>query len=277
MNSENANRNRMNAGRKGSDMVKEILENGMAILSCPECGKEFNAPYDVGDDPSWAELLKKAYDAVYCQECSDKYKAELKAEEERKRKAELADVAEMRMENSGIPLNFRNMEDPYVRHAAVWVYRNRANNLLIGGKTGTGKTSSACYVAKFLLNEGKYVKYYSRRKLTAEYINAKCDSNVNGGELFLYRLGGNDLVIVDELVGKKGTSAMTATEQELYFSLIDGVYSGEIGCKLWIIGNFYEGAIKALFDDPDPVERRLNENFKIATVKETTVEEKEKI
>lgn len=259
-------------------MVKEIIED-VAILNCPECGKEFSVEYvvDIADDPIWAESLKSMYNAVHCQECCDKRKAELKAEEERKRMEELAETADLRIKNSGIPVNFRNMEDPYVRHAAVWIYRNRESNLLIGGESGTGKTSSVCYVAKFLLNEGKYVKYYTRRKLTAEYINAKCDSNVNGGEMFLYRLGGNDLVIIDELVGKKGTGAMTATEQELYFALLDGVYSGEFGCKLWICGNFYDGAINALFDDPDPVKRRLNERFKIATVRETTVEEKKKI
>ena len=54
---------------------------------CPECGKEFSVAYDVGDDPVWAESLKIMYNAVYCQECCDKRKAELKAEEERKRKA----------------------------------------------------------------------------------------------------------------------------------------------------------------------------------------------
>lgn len=257
-------------------MVKQIIED-LAVLSCPECGKEFSVMYDIGDDPIWSETLKSMYDAVYCQECCDKRKAELKAEEERKLKAELADVAEMRMENSGIPNNFRNMEKPYVRHAAVWIYQNRENNLLIGGESGTGKTSSVCYVAKFLLNEGKYVKYYTRRKLTSEYISSKCDSNVNNGEIFLCQLGKNDVVIIDELVGKKGTGAMTPTEQELYFALFDGVYSGEFGCKLWVCGNFYDGAIKALFDDPDPVKRRLNQKFKIATVKETTVVEKNQI
>lgn len=253
-------------------MVKEIIED-VAVLICPECGNEFTAPYDIGDDPVWSESIRSMYDAVYCQNCCDRRKAELKAEEERKRKEELAEVAELRLENSGIPLKFQNMDDPYVRHAAVWIYRNRKENLLIGGETGTGKTSSVCYVAKYFLNEGKFVKYYTRRKLTAEYISAKCDSDVNSGELFLYRIGRNDLLIIDELVGKKGTGKMSATEQELYFSLLDGVYSGEYPCKLWICGNFFERAIDSLFDDPEPVKRRLRECFKMAFIRKDAVNE----
>lgn len=253
-------------------MVKEIIED-VAVLICPECGKEFTVAYDIGDDPVWAESLKSMYNAVYCQECCDKRKAELKAEEERKRKEDLADAAEIRMENSGIPLNFRGMNAPYIRHVAEWIYRNRNRNLLIGGETGTGKTSSACFVAKFLMDQGEYVKYYTRRKLTAEYVRSKCDSDINSGEMFLSRLAKNDLIIIDELVGKKGSGKMTPAEQELYFALVDGVYSGEYGCKLWIIGNFYDGAIKSLFDDPDPLKRRLNERFKMAFVRENSINE----
>ena len=71
----------------------------------------------------------------------------------------------------------------------------------------------------------------------------------------------------DELVGKKGDAALTDSAQELFFNLIDGAYSGERKAKLWILGNFYKGAIDNLVADPEPYKRRIRACFRPALFK----------
>ena len=49
--------------------------------------------------------------------------------------------------------------------------------------------------------------------------------------------------------------------REIVGEILEGVNSGECRSRIWILGNFYAGSIEETFSDPDPVRRRLQENF----------------
>lgn len=254
--------------------TKEIHENGTATLICPECSKEFIVKYELTGDSELDRTIRGFYDGCICQTCCDRRKELERAKQEAERKEKMMETLPARLETSTIPANFM-LNQPIFRKPSVWVYNNRNESLLIGGYTGTGKTSSACFVAKRCMEvHGIRAKYYTRQKILAEYVRAKTHSKDGEGEDRFYRkLAGYDILIIDEFVGKKGFDKLSPSAQELFFTLIDSVYSGENQTKLWIMGNFYQGAISDLFDDPDPLKRRLEEKFKMAWFDKENIDE----
>lgn len=70
-------------------------------------------------------------------------------------------------------------------------------NLIMSGKTGTGKTHLSCATAKTLLNKGIYVRYITSEDMANEIANAwkkADDSEANA----IYRFTEYDLLILDE-------------------------------------------------------------------------------
>ena len=66
------------------------------------------------------------------------------------------------------------------------------------------------------------------------------------------------MVIIDEVVGK---AKVSDSGQELLFDLLEAVNNGECRSRIWLLGNFYTGSIEEIFSDPEPIRRRLAENF----------------
>ena len=60
-----------------------------------------------------------------------------------------------------------------MRFVAEWIYLHREENLLLSGQTGTGKSTSACFVAVELLKQWKCVNYTSLRGLLDLWRKAK--------------------------------------------------------------------------------------------------------
>ena len=108
------------------------------------------------------------------------------------------------------------------------------------------------------------VMYRTWQMLMVEYLNAK----TSGGDSeirFWDKIDSYDYIIIDELVGRRGDSVkLTPSGHELLFNIVDGVYAGFRKTKVWILGNFYDGAIDKMMDDPMPTKRRIQEGFKIA-------------
>lgn len=253
--------------------VKTINPDNTAVFVCPACGKEFTGEYSVPDNSFMAESIKSIYERQICQECLRIEDEKRKNKERARKQAELDSTLDERMAKSGVPKRFRSMEKPFVRHAAEWIYQNRGKSLLISGKTGTGKTSSACFVLRLIMRQRFIsVRYCSRQELFADYVRAKTVDGDNES-YFLSRLDKLDLLIVDEMVGKKGDSRLSPSAQELFFNIIDGVYSQARDTRVWIIGNFYKGAIEGLVDDPEPMKRRIADSFKCAWITGDTVDD----
>lgn len=253
------------------------LESGTAYLRC-SCGKEFTAEYDPTEtDEYFRDLTMDSLGRMICPECVKKREEKRIAELETERREELSGTIDKRIGKTGIPENFQKMDKPFVRHAAEWIYRNRENSLLISGETGAGKTSSACFIARLLmLRDEIAVRYVTRQILFADYVRAKTENGDNEFS-FLSRLDRLDLLIIDELIGKKGYSKLSDSAQELLFNIVDGVYSKSRKTKVWILGNFHRGSITELVDDPEPLKRRLREAFKVAWFDREKVDENLKV
>ncbi len=251
-------------------MLIEIDKEGVAHCRC-KCGALFDyGQIDV--DSSLGGIYRSIADSAVCDKCimeQRQQEQEKKLAEQRQR---LAATIDDRMAAAGFPPRFAQMQAPFVRHAAEWLWHNQRRSLVMAGVTGTGKTSSAAFVARLILRERfERVRYCSRQGLIADYVRAKT-SDDDSEAAFYRRIAALDILIIDEMVGKKGSGKLSDSSQELFFSLIDGVYSMERSTRVWLLGNFYAGAIDDMFDDPAPVKRRLADSFALGWVSETGVE-----
>lgn len=247
----------------------QTIANNTVTCECAGCGKVFTikTDRDFSTKSVFNDFLLRAYNQTRCDVCDAKKKREIKEMRHQEYLEELADSLLEREEEAGFPSKFRGLEKPFMRQASVFFWENRNNSVIVSGKTGTGKTSSALYVLGLMMaKEYIRVKYYTRHTLFAAYTKAKT-SNDDSEEAFLERLGWYDYIVIDELIGKKGDAAMSDSAQELFFTLIDGVYAGGRPAKLWILGNFFKGALNGLVSDPEPYKRRIRESFKAALFK----------
>lgn len=245
--------------------LKEVLPDGNhAIFICAICKREFQAEYAAVSDSFPVEVLHLIYDSMPCPECERKIRFTKVEEKKQIRQIELKQSLSDRMKKAGFATLFQNIETPFVRSAAEWIYRNRFDHLLISGETGTGKTSGAAFVLRYVMQTATpFVMYRTWQQLHAELLAAK-KSDSDSEMRFLQRLDNLDYLVVDELVARRGVAKLSPTGQDLLFNIIDGAYSGFRNTRVWILGNFYQGSIDQMLDDPLPVRRRLQESFKLA-------------
>ena len=249
------------------------------LMKCEECGREL--------DRKTAEKINEIrtffpnhHTPARCPQCQ--FKAEREAEKKREETEEAeyqARVPEL-IADAGIPDGYRYRRDsglstveggPIVEHAASWVWDHRRDNLLLSGKTGMGKSTSACYAAMRLIAEHKRVRYIKLQRLLCEWSEARKNDSVHGEQEFFGRFRRLDLLILDEVVGK---TKDTDSRREMMIELLDEIASGEIKMRLWMLGNYRTNSIDALFgeENREPSRRRIEENFVCAGITENSVE-----
>lgn len=243
-------------------MIKSLDDNGDIRCVCKECGNEFVLS-KIPVDSLFADYFRSMADVAVCDDCVAKRKVAEEKERIANQRKELEITLDERMLDTGIPPVFATLDKPFNRETAKWVWQHREQSLVLGGPTGTGKTSSAAFVARLMLrDEPLRVKYLTRQGLVARFVKAKTDDAER--EQGFYRwLSGLDILIIDEMVGKRGSGKMSDSSQEMLFSLVDGVYSRTFRTRIWMLGNFYDGSFDDLVDDPAPFKRRLSESFAI--------------
>ena len=244
--------------------IKEVLSGERALFTCPECGNEFESDYHEPTD-GFREVMQGCYDRMICKDCQNRHEAEEATKKTAQRKQALIATLDERMAKAGFQERFLHIEKPFVRSSAVWFWKNRFSSLLASGATGTGKTSGVAFVIREMMKDSRpQVMYRTWQMLQAEFVKAKTSDGDN--EFWFFdRLDWFDYIIIDELIGKRGESTrLSPSGQDLLFNLIDGAYSMARKAKVWILGNFYDGAIDRLLDDPLPTRRRLQESFRLA-------------
>ena len=254
--------------------MKREERDGMVWLDCSRCGTMFPA-MEIGSEES-LESLYEQEKFRHCENCCKELEQEEKKQDtERKRQEFLANLPKLAA-SSGIPELYRvhratgeKLSAPLVPHVVKWLWDHRESNLLISGKTGVGKSTSACFVAVKLLEYGKKIRYVKLRRLLSEWRAARTSDEAFADEEFFGRIEKLHLLILDEVADKTKT---TESGQEMMYELLDMIADGEIKTKLWILGNFREGVLDELFGDADPVFRRIEENFLCAGVTERGVE-----
>lgn len=244
----------------------KIIEtpNGKIKVDCLSCGNLF----EIEDfrQNFLSEVLQKYYEnhrqCPHClekEEKKDREEKKIRAQEEFEKKIpKLIEEAGIERLYSRDRITGELFKVPPCRYAAEWIYRHRNENLLISGVTGSGKSTSASFIACQLIYAGKKVGYYNLRKLLTKWRIAKTSDYTAAIEKMLQEIFSMDLFIIDEVVGKYKVSE---SGQELLFEILEAVNSGACRAKIWMLGNFYEGSIEKIFADPEPVRRRIQENF----------------
>lgn len=236
--------------------LKDSATPGKILIDCQTCEKLFEVD-DFRSD-TFADFVRRSYETERrCPDCAEKLAAQ-------KRETERRINREKRLTAACIPpLYIHDRETgklftvPPVPFAEKWIYENGTKNLLISGITGSGKSTSACFAAARLIADGKRVRYTNLRKLLSDWREAKTSDEYMAAEKLLDEIFSFDVFIIDEVVGK---ARVSESGQELLFEILESVNSG-IARGIWLLGNFYAGSIEEIFSDPEPVRRRLQENF----------------
>lgn len=263
--------------------IQETTIPGKILIDCDHCGKFY--PVDDFRSDEYATLFLLTYEHNRtCPECMQLLAAEEERIEAARKARQIRRNFDRIAENCGLPFHYTHDREgnrltaPPVRFAAEWIWNHRFENLLISGTTGSGKSSGACFAAMQLILQGANLRYTTLRKLLAEWREAKTSDNEFAADRMIFKIFHLDYFIIDEFIGK---ARVTESGQELLFELLEGVNSGECRSRIWLIGNFYAGSIEETFSDPDPVRRRLQENFSCVlldranqSVKQLTVWEK---
>jgi DNA replication protein DnaC len=133
---------------------------------------------------------------------------------------------------------------------------------LLHGFTGAGKSTSAAYNAKQALFRGFTVKWYQLAALLDEWRLARCSDNPLDVPYLYRRIESYDLVILDEC----DKPVSTESTREMMFRLLEDVANGTSHCRLWMLGNWYRGAIEDIFGNGAAARRRFDESFQCAEI-----------
>ena len=253
-------------------IIQESTTPGKILIDCPVCQK-FYEEKDFRSD-QFADVVQICLETTrICPECQvaqEKSREDLAAAAVAKQmKEQLPKLCEA----SGLPRNYIHNKvtgelftAPIVREVAEFLWRNRSFNLLLSGVTGSGKSTSAAFVAMQLIAQGKAVTYTTLGNLLAKWRDARKNDRRSTDTQLLHEIFfDQQIFIIDEVVGK---AKVSESGQELLFDILEAVNSGECRSKIWLLGNFYQGSIEAIFADPEPVRRRLQENFLCSRITE---------
>lgn len=248
--------------------MKIIQINDQTFGICVNCGKKFEI------NPAVLGYIQNNDIPIdYCDDCWEKKKKEQEDREFQNRLPEIIAEAEIPRGYITDRETGEKMTVPPMKFVFEWIWANRERNILLTGNTGTGKSTSACFALERLIEEtrrAKRYRYAKLRKLLSEWRDAKTADNTRfADEAFFNRIGELDILVLDEVIDKAKT---TESGQEMMFELLDRIADGELKTKLWLLGNFRQGSIIALFGDEAPVRRRIEENFICAGIAKNKVE-----
>lgn len=251
-------------------MKIENSENpGMIRIDCMECSRMFEIP-DYRNEIFFETAEKCLKKFRLCPQCDEANRK--KSEEVARAQAEQQRITDFRLNlrshlaEAGIPPGYvfdrqsgKPFAEPPMRFVAEWVWRHRKSNFLLSGATGSGKSTGVCFVAAKLLESGTKINYCQLGQLLSLWRAARRSEEAEADLKFLQRLlNRHEVVIIDEVIGK---ARMSESGRELLFDILEAVNNGECRSRIWLLGNFYSGSIEEIFDEPEPVLRRIKENF----------------
>lgn len=193
-----------------------------------------------------------------CSTCNAKLEAEKAEKERQEHERERVSHIEQELDRGGLPKRYR-VKAPPVPYVSQWMQANAGDCMLLAGETGTGKSTSAGYLARTAVEKQKTFRYFLLSDFLDQWRTARRDtSGVSTGD-FLARMEACDLLILDEASGDKNSN--TDSTRECMFRLLEDVYSGRCRACVVFLGNYYRGSIAEVFGNEDAARRRLSEAF----------------
>lgn len=197
-----------------------------------------------------------------CPACHAKHAAAESAKTEAEYKRNREEALNRRIKDANIPAEYFSILMPPVEIVANWLSARFDANILLHGLTGAGKSTSASYNAKQALFRGFSVKWYQLAALLDEWRLARCSDNPLDVPYLYRRIESYDLVILDEC----DKPVSTESTREMMFRLLEDVANGTSHCRLWMLGNWYRGAIEDIFGNGAAARRRFDESFQCAEI-----------
>lgn len=168
---------------------------------CEFCGKPL--------DPRSVEFAGKSFLVGFascdCPQAVAKADAEAKADDERKRQAEI-DAFYRRLEQAGVPKRYLRSTHPLEKQLAAKV--DQGQSLYIHGDNGTLKTTLASAIVRNLVYRGKRVLMANSVDMLIEVQSTYGTPNAEADVLSKY--GGAPYLVIDDL-GKEQQTAWTAS------------------------------------------------------------------
>jgi DNA replication protein DnaC len=165
--------------------------------------------------------------AVVCREDRSDYPTYLLRLIERELLDREKRASEKRIKEAGFPVvktidtfNFKfqpSINEQLVRELLRGEYVDKKENVLLIGKSGTGKTHLACALAFAACAIGKHVRFYSVNGLVTELMESRDEKRLQRFQKQLQRL---DLLVLDEL----GYVPFSKTGAELLFEVVSRAY-----------------------------------------------------
>ena len=231
------------------------IEISTIEVACSRCSRK----YTVEVPSVFKERLLTDPKAFTCDECYPTVVAEREKEREAEERLDRETRIDSLLEDAGVRPKYRLVAPP-VRYVAEWIWSHRDHNILLSGETGTGKSTSCGVVVRSMIIESNadiHVHYLT--ELLDTWREVRADQKHPGRiRWFLDELEDSDVLVIDECADKNVNSQST---QEFMFRLLEDVANGRCKAKLWLVGNFYRGAVGDMFGDEAPAMRRIRENF----------------
>ena len=249
---------------EGAEQVAEAAVP-MTAIRCPECGRMYEIEAQQVPDPELNERILELYRKVSCDECRAKAEAAKALELAEQAKVVLAHEFPRRLKDSGLRDCYirergsdRFLREPPVPWAGAFVWEHRREHLLLSGETGTGKSTSASLALLHLVYDGVRVHYMMLSELLRRWREARMSDRGGEDGRLLDWIFGHAVFCIDEVAGK---ARVTESGMEMLYEILELANSSRRGTRIWLLGNFYVGSIEDMFQDPEPVRRRLAERF----------------